>query len=72
MKKWKSSGLLIDKVVKDKVLSSNLTEINGKWYIARPLRGGEKWVLIKGFRKLRACWRVLTDRGFVVYFKEDE
>jgi len=66
------SGVLIDKVVNSDIYKSNSTEIDGKWYIARPLRFGSKWRLMSLFRRISACGRVLADRGFVVYFKEDE
>lgn len=68
----KPAGVLIDKIVNSKEINSNLTEIDGKWYIARPLRFGSKWRLMGLFRRIRACWRVLTDKGLVVYYKEDE
>jgi hypothetical protein len=66
----KKSGILIDKIVNMK--HDNLTPIDGEWYIKRPQKDGNKWRLMGFIRRIRACCRVLTDRGLVVYFKEDE
>jgi hypothetical protein len=66
----KKSGILIDKIVNMK--HDTLTPIDGEWYIKRPKKDGSKWRLMGSIRRIRACWRVLTDRGLVVYFKEDE
>lgn len=66
------SGVLIDKIV-DSDLNLNKINIDGKFYISRPKIKGKKWKIYGNIlRKLRACFRVLSDRGLVVYYKEDE
>jgi len=73
--KFKPAGVLIDNIVdtehKIDYLNGNVaTDV--KTYIVRPKPNGRKWKLMTFWKRIRACWRVLTDRGLVVYYKEDE
>ena len=55
---------LIDNVVK--YYSLNNVEINGKWYIAKPIS------YIKFINKIKDAWLCLIGKSFAVHFKEDE
>lgn len=55
-------SILIDKFI-DK---NNLCEINGKWYIAKPIN---KVPLIA---RISDCIRILNNRSIAVHYKEDE
>lgn len=64
-------SILIDKIINNN-LNRNLVEINNKWYIARPLKDGRKWRLSTTIQKIKNCYRIITDRGLVIHFKQDE
>lgn len=66
------AGVLIDNIVNNKSISDNMVLIGNSYYIARPKKEGTKWKLFTFYRRLGACWRVLMDKGLVVYYKEDE
>jgi len=73
--KLKPAGVLIDKIVnaehkKDYLNGEVATDV--KTYIVRPKLNGRKWKLMSFWKRIRACWRVMTDKGLVVYYKEDE
>lgn len=54
---------LIDKI---KRYGSPTKEINGKWYIAKPI------LKPKLTGKLKDCMKILTNKAIAVHFKEDE
>jgi len=73
--KLKPVGVLIDKIVnaehkKDYLNCDVATDV--KTYIVRPKLNGKRWPLMKIVNRFRGCWRVLADKGLVVYYKEDE
>jgi len=73
--KLKPAGVLIDKIVnaehkKDYLNGDVATDV--KTYIVRPKLNGKRWQLMSFWKRIRACWRVLTGKGLVIYYKEDE
>jgi len=63
MKQVKS--ILIDKLIHGDVKNTQ-TEINGKWFIAKPL-GVNLWI-----KRFKVAWRVFTGKSFAIHFKCDE
>ena len=58
---------LIDQLVYEQTQSLNQTEINGKWYIAKPIGIMKPWWV-----RLREAWKVLCGELQTYYYKEDE
>ena len=64
MKQVKS--ILIDELLHNNNIQNTTTEINGKWYIARP-QGTSLWI-----KRFRVAWRVFTGKSIAFHFKSDE
>lgn len=56
-------SILIDKLKK---YENTKCEINGKWYIAKPI----SYMTLKG--RIKDCVKILTNKAITVHFKEDE
>lgn len=63
----RKSGILIDHLI-----VSNFEKSDSGYIKRQPKNEFRKLKLMSFPKRIRACWRVLTDRGLVVYFKEDE
>lgn len=61
---------LIDELIRGD--SATITRAMGdKWFIAKPVQYRVySWFAFKS--KCLDIWRVITNKGFVVYYKEDE
>lgn len=55
---------LIDDIIKCN--SMNNVEINGKWYIAKPI------IYRKFINQIKDSWLCLIGKSFAIHFKEDE
>lgn len=56
-------SILIDKLKKYENIT---TEINGKWYIAKPT----SYTTLKG--RIKDCIKILRNKAIAIHYKEDE
>ncbi len=63
MKQVKS--ILIDELIGNEHISNTTSEIDGKWYVSKPL-GTALWI-----KKFRVAYRVFIGKSFAVHFKID-
>ena len=68
MKTRQVKSILIDELLQAG-LPDTTSEINGKWYVARPLPFK---TMFAWRRRFQVAWRVFTGKSFAFHFKEDE
>jgi len=59
---------LLDKLV-DESVRDTLCEINGRWYIAKPIQLSDFTALIERFYH---AWLIICGRAFAVQYAEDQ
>ena len=65
-------SILIDKLLSDKkdYQTTNNGELNGGWFIAKPL--SPSLFCKEIIRRLKDAYRIITGRSFAVHYREDE
>ena len=61
-------SVLIDKLLAEDLLNKTECEIDGKWFIAKPMG----YYRLLDFRRFRDMWRILIGKSHAYHYKIDE